>query len=163
MTAHERVQSALRELGLNRAIVEFQASTHTVEAAAQAIGCERGQIVKTLFFLADGRPTLVLVAGDMQVDTAELARLLGVGRKKLRMGTPDEVLEATGFALGGVAPIGSRTACDVVIDGSLLRFERVWAAAGTANAVFSVEMDALVTATRGQLANVTHSLQAATA
>ena len=147
------------ELGLPGSVIEFDASTHTAQEAAEAVGCALGQIVKTLFFLADGRPTMALVAGDRQVDTALLAQLVGVGRKKLKMGSPDEVLETTGYAVGGVSPIGMLGPCDVIIDDSLQRFDRVWAAAGSGNAVFPAGTTALVAATRGQLAGITRLLQ----
>src|SRR3972149_709026 len=83
MTPQERVQAALVTLGLPGKVREFAASTGTARDAANAVGCELGQIVKTLFFLADGRPTMALVAGDRQADTARLAEVVGVGRKKL--------------------------------------------------------------------------------
>lgn len=146
---------ALKELGLPAEIIEFDASTRTAADAAAAVGCELGQIVKTLFFLADGRPTTVLVAGDRQADTSKLASLVGVGRKKLKMGTPDEVMEHTGYPIGGVAPVGQRSPSDVVADESLRRFDRVWAAAGSGNTVFEAETGALVAAINGQWADIT--------
>ena len=154
MTPQERVAQALLAAGLPAAIVEFDASTRTAEQAAAAVGCVLGQIVKTLFFLADGRPTLVLVAGDRQADTAALAELLGTTRKKLKMGSPDEVLGVTGYAVGGVSPFGSLTACDVVIDDSLKRFETAWAAAGAGHAVFEVRVAALAEKTGAQWAAI---------
>ena len=132
-------------------------STHTAQEAADAVGCALGQIVKTLFFVAEGRPTMVLAAGDRQVDTAMLAPILGVGRKKLKMGTPSEVLEYTGFPVGGVAPVGWPKPVDVVVDDSLRRFEEVWAAAGASNAVLMARTDDLVRAINGQWASVVRS------
>ena len=85
MSPRERVEAALLAAGITSQVVEFDASTRTAPEAAAAVGCELGQILKTLFFLADGRPTLVLVAGDRQADTGRLAELLGVTRKKLKM------------------------------------------------------------------------------
>lgn len=155
MTPQERVQLALRELGIPSTVVEFEASTHTAQDAADAVGCELGQIVKTLFFLADGRPTAALVAGDRQVDTAKLASIVGVGRKKLKMASPDDVLTRTGYAVGGVPPVGLETDADMVVDDSLQRFERVWAAAGTSNAVFEAGTEELVASIKGQWAAIT--------
>ena len=155
MTPQERVQVALGTLGLSSAVREFPASTATAAAAAAAVGCETGRIAKSLFFLADGRPTLVLVAGDRQADTAKLAALLGVGRKKLKMGAPEEVLTLTGYPVGGVSPVGSETACDLVVDDSLRRFETVWAAAGAPNAVFEANSVELVAKVNGQWAAIT--------
>lgn len=155
MTPQERVQLALRELGISSTVVEFEASTHTAQDAADAVGCELGQIVKTLFFLADGRPTAALVAGDRQVDTALLARLVGVGRKKLKMAGPDDVLARTGYPVGGVAPVGMLEPADIVVDESLQRFEQLWAAAGSSNAVFEVGTAELVASIKGQWAAIT--------
>lgn len=155
MDAPEHVQQSLEALGLPGRVRVFDGeSTHTAQEAATAVGCELGQIVKTLFFMADGRPTIALVAGDRHVDTAALADLVGVGRKKLKMGTPDEVLATTGYRVGGVAPVGWPKTCDVVVDESLRRFEDVWAAAGAPNAVFPAQTDDLVTAIAGQWATI---------
>ena len=148
------MDDALERLGLPGRVIEFNGSTHTAADAAAAVGCALGQIVKTLFFLADGRPTIALVAGDRQVDTARLAELVGIGRKKLKMGTPDEVLATTGFPVGGVAPVGLASPCDVVVDSSLARFEEVWAAAGAGNAVFPAQTQVLVGAINGQWADI---------
>jgi Cys-tRNA(Pro) deacylase len=149
------VQAAMVELGLPGQVVVFGESTATAEDAAAAVGCELGQIVKTLVFVAEGRPTVVLSAGDRQVDTAALAQLIGVGRKKLKMGTRDEVRALTGFDVGGVAPIGMPERYDVVADESLRRFEIVWVAAGEHNAVFEATTEALVAAVAGQWAAIT--------
>jgi Cys-tRNA(Pro) deacylase len=151
----ERVREALIALRLPAELTTFDASTHTAQDAADAVGCKLGQIVKTLFFLADERPTMVLVAGDQQVDTALLASLLGIGRKKLKMGTPERVLEITGYPVGGVSPVGSLNPCDVVVDDSLQRFDNIWAAAGTGNTVFPANTGALVAAIGGQWATIT--------
>lgn len=154
MTPPERVAEALRGLGLADSVRVFGRSTATAAEAAEAVGCEPGQIVKTLLFVADGRPTMVLVAGDRQVDTAQLAAILGVGRKRLKMGTAEEVRAYTGFEVGAVAPVGWPTRVDVVVDASLRRFEHVWAAAGAANAVFGVGTVELVAAIGGQWADI---------
>ncbi|HMO96381.1 MAG TPA: YbaK/EbsC family protein, partial [Tepidiformaceae bacterium] len=135
-------------------VTTFDASTHTAQEAADAVGCELGQIVKTLFFMAEGRPTMVLAAGDRQVDTALLAPILGVGRKRLKMGSPAEVLEHSGYAVGGVSPVGWPEPADTLVDDSLRRFDAVWAAAGAPNAVFPARLDALVAAVNGQWAAI---------
>jgi prolyl-tRNA editing enzyme YbaK/EbsC (Cys-tRNA(Pro) deacylase) len=155
MTPEERVQRGLDALGLPANVITFDASTRTAVEAAAAVGCELGQIVKSLFFLAEGRPTLVLVAGDRQGDTGKLAELLGVSRKRLKMGSPDEVMAHTGYAVGGVSPVGLPAPCDVVVDDSLRRFATVWSAAGTGNAVFEAKTVDLVEKVRGQWAAIT--------
>ncbi|WP_322797018.1 YbaK/EbsC family protein [Tepidiforma sp.] len=150
----ERVAAALRAMGLGATPTVFERSTATADEAAAAVGCEPGQIVKTLLFMADGRPTMVLMAGDRQVDTAALAEILGVGRKRLKMATPEEVREVTGYDVGGVAPLGWARPADVVIDDSLRRFTRVWAAAGASNAVFAAALEELAAAVGGQWAAI---------
>lgn len=145
----------MRAHGLPGTVAVHPAGTATAEAAAMAVGCEAGQIVKTLVFVAEGRATVVLCAGDRQVDTALLAPLLGVSRKRLKMATRAEVLSATGYEVGGVAPIGMTGMHDIVADDSLRRFRSVWAAAGEPNAVFSADTTVLVKAVGAQWATVT--------
>lgn len=149
-----RVEAALRAHGIASRVERFPAGTATAADAAAAVGCEPGQIVKTLVFLAAGRPTVALAAGDRQIDTAALARLLGVSRKRLRLAPPAEVLARTGYAVGGVPPLGLPDGWDVVADESLGRFRRVWAAAGADDAVFAVDTDALLNACRAQRAAI---------
>ena len=132
-----RVAERLRAAGLDVTVREQDASTRTAAEAAAAAGCELGQIVKSLVFV-DGRgPVLVLCAGDRRVDTAGL---------EVRRATPDEVREATGFAIGGVPPLGHDRPLRTLVDASLRRFDTVWCAAGTPRAVFEVSTDALIAA-----------------
>lgn len=157
MSPRERARAALEELGIAADIRRYPESTATAEAAAAAVGCEPGQIVKSLVFIADGRLTLALVAGDRHVDTAALAALVGVGRKRLRMATPGEVKARTGYPVGGVAPVGAIECADVVVDESLQRFATVWAAAGSEDTVFAADTATLVEKTEGQWAAITRA------
>ena len=150
----ERVAEALRACGIEAPVERFADGTATAVDAANALGCELGQIVKTLILLADGRPTAVLVAGDRQADTAALARLLGVSRKRLKMASPDRVLELTGYRVGGVPPVGLPGEWDLIADDSLRRFSRVWAAAGASDALFGTGTDELAAATGAQWAAI---------
>ncbi len=149
-----RVEEALRSRNLEARIERFPAGTATATDAAAAVGCELGQIVKTLIFSAGGRPTVVLAAGDRRIDTAALARLLGTPRKQLRLAPADEVLALTGFEVGGVPPMGLPGTWDVVADESLGRFRRVWAAAGASDAVFAIDTDTLIATTGAQRAAI---------
>ena len=149
-----RVEEAMRACGLTAPIERFSDGTATALDAANALGCELGQIVKTLILLADGRPTAVLVAGDRQADTAALARLLGVSRKRLKMASAERVFELTGYRVGGVPPVGLPGEWDVIADESLTRFTQVWAAAGASDALFGAGTDELIEATGAQLAAV---------
>jgi prolyl-tRNA editing enzyme YbaK/EbsC (Cys-tRNA(Pro) deacylase) len=132
-----RVAERLRAAGLDVVVREQDASTRTAEEAAAAAGCQLGQIVKSLVFNDDRGPVLVLCAGDRRVDTA------GLG---VRRATADEVRQATGFAIGGVPPLGHDRPLRTLVDSSLRRFDTVWCAAGTPRAVFEVETDRLIAA-----------------
>ena len=132
-----RVADRLSAAGLDVTVVEHAESSRTAEEAAATAGCELGQIVKSLVFTDDRGPVLVLCAGDRRVDAAELG---------VRRATPDQVREATGFAIGGVPPLGHPAPVRTLVDASLRRFETVWCAAGTPNAVFEVGTEDLIAA-----------------
>ncbi len=134
-----KLQTRLHERGLEVEVRELPDSTRTARDAAAAYGCELGQIVKSLVFVVDGEATMVLCAGDRRVDAAAL----GDGA---RTASADEVREATGFAIGGVPPLGHERELPTLADASLRRFERVWCAAGTPNAVFEAELESLLAA-----------------
>ena len=134
-----RLQERIRELGLEVEVRELSHSTRTAREAATAVGVEVGQIVKSLVFMDGGEPVLCLCAGDRRVDTAKLGA-------DVRQALGDEVREATGFAIGGVPPLGHDRPVPTVIDASLRRFARVWCAAGTPHAVFEVDTEALIAA-----------------
>jgi len=137
----ERVVTALRAGGIDTEIREFSESTRTAIDAANALGVPVGAIVKSLVFAADGAPVLVLASGDHQVDTAKVAHVLGaahVGRADA-----DLVRDATGFAIGGVAPLGHPHPLRTVIDSHLATFDVIWAAAGTPKTVFATTYDEL--------------------
>jgi prolyl-tRNA editing enzyme YbaK/EbsC (Cys-tRNA(Pro) deacylase) len=130
-----KVQERLRERGLRIDVVDLPDSTRTAAEAAEACGCELGQIVKSLVFLLDGQPTMILCAGDRRVTAIE--------------GEPADAQrarDATGFSIGGIPPLGHDSELPTIVDESLRRFERVWCAAGTPNAVFEVNLESLLSA-----------------
>jgi prolyl-tRNA editing enzyme YbaK/EbsC (Cys-tRNA(Pro) deacylase) len=133
----ERFQERLHELGLDVEVRELADSTRTAREAATAVGVEVGQIVKSLVFVDEAGPLLCLCAGDRRVDPAKL----GPGA---RQASGAEVREATGFAIGGVPPVGHERPVRTVVDASLRRFETVWCAGGTPHAVFPVSTEALI-------------------
>jgi prolyl-tRNA editing enzyme YbaK/EbsC (Cys-tRNA(Pro) deacylase) len=152
MDTVERVREALDACGLDPDLVrELPADTSTAEAAAEAVGAPVGSIVKSLIFLADDAPLLVLVAGDRRADVKRLRAALGLSKRRLRIARPHEVQERTGFEVGGVAPLGHRTPLRTLIDRSLGRFEHLWAAAGSGHAVFPVTYRRLVEITGGEV------------
>jgi prolyl-tRNA editing enzyme YbaK/EbsC (Cys-tRNA(Pro) deacylase) len=128
-----RVQVALRERGLGAEVIELQASARTASDAARACGVEVGQIVKSLVFLAGDEPILALVSGANQADETRLGTLLG---RPVRRADAAAVRAATGFAIGGVPPVGHPGALRTYIDRDLLAHQRLIAAAGTPHAVF---------------------------
>ena len=139
-------------LGPAYQVVEFDASTRTSEDAAAAIGCTVAEIAKSLIFKsAEGRPVLVIASGVNRVDERKVAALLG---GKIGRADADFVREATGYAIGGVPPVGHATPPIVVIDRELERFAAVWAAAGTPNAVFRITPTDLARLTQGQVADI---------
>jgi len=149
------VQAALLKLGLDIRIQTFEASTSTAQHAANAVGTELGAIVKTMCFTVDSRPMLVLTPGDRQVDDRKLAAIYGVGRKKVRMADASTTLRVTGFAPGGVSPVGHGQEMPILIDSSFQRFELVYAAAGSSNTIFPIPLATLIQITGGQVVDVT--------
>lgn len=152
----ERVREFIRANGLDIEIHELPESTRTAPLAAAAVGCELGQIVKSLVFILDERDTVVaLVAGDRRADPFKIARVMRAST--VRIANANEVRERTGFAIGGVAPFGytGDNITAVLLDSSLLRFETVWAAAGTPQAVFPIARQTLVELTGAQIAEIT--------
>ncbi|MGH2455377.1 MAG: YbaK/EbsC family protein, partial [Candidatus Limnocylindria bacterium] len=129
-----RVTAAAAAAGLQVEVVRFADETRTAVDAARAVGCEVGQIVKSLVFVADGAPVVALVSGAHQLDPRRLAEALGA--EQVRRATGDEVRSATGYAIGGVPPLGHAGPLPVLIDEHLLAHPFVWAAAGLPDAVF---------------------------
>ncbi len=145
-----KVQAAL---GDRFKVMEFDASTRTAADAAAAIGCEVAEIAKSLIFRAanSGRAILIIASGVDRVDEKKAAAVIG---EPIARADPDFVREQTGFAIGGVPPVGHRTQPIVVIEESLMRFAEIWAAAGTPNAVFRLTPSELVELTGGRTAAV---------
>jgi prolyl-tRNA editing enzyme YbaK/EbsC (Cys-tRNA(Pro) deacylase) len=135
----QRLQERLHELGLDVEIRELSDSTRTAQEAADAVGAELGQIVKSLVFVDGDGAVLCLCAGDRRVDTAKLG-------EDVRQARGDEVRDSTGFSIGGVPPLGHEKPVRTVVDESLRRFQTVWCAGGTPHAVFPVETSALIAA-----------------
>lgn len=143
----ERVIEAARQRGLDICPRRFPDGTKTAADAAAAIGVEIGQIVKSLIFAVDGEVVLAYVSGGNQLDEAKLASAAG-GTTCARVDA-DTVRAATGFPIGGVPPFGHATHLRVFIDPDLLRYDEVWAAAGTWHDVFPIEPHRLVEASEG--------------
>ena len=134
----QKVQQALIASGSPSQVRELPDSTRTAVEAANACGCQVGQIVKSLIFVLNppGQPILVLVSGSNRVNESELGRKLG---GKLAKASADLVLQATGFVIGGVPPLSHASSLPTYLDDDLLLYEVVWAAAGTPHAVFPID------------------------
>jgi len=133
-----RVRAFAADRGVEIEIRRFPASTRTAQDAAREIGVSVGEIVKSLVFVADGRPIVVLCCGDRRVSEERLREV--VSASGVRRTTADEAKHFTGYAIGGVPPFAHETPCETVIDEDMSRFEMVWAAAGLPDAVFAVSV-----------------------
>ena len=146
----EKVNARARELGLDVEVTTLERPTRTVQEAASAVGCQAGEIAKSIVFVCDGDPVLVIASGAHRVDMDKVADLLDCA--EIRQATPDEVRVSTGFTVGGVAPFGHDL--PVVLDRTLLDYDQVWAAGGDGNTLFSVEPHKLADCIRAQVADV---------
>ncbi|HET8556700.1 MAG TPA: YbaK/EbsC family protein [Gaiellaceae bacterium] len=124
-----RVAEVLQRAGIDARVEEFPEGTPTAGAAARAVGSSRAQIVKSLVFICDGRPTLALVPGDRRADENKVAA--AAGARHARVARPDEVVASTGFEPGGVAPFPAPGISQVLMAGELLAHDRVWIGAGS--------------------------------
>jgi prolyl-tRNA editing enzyme YbaK/EbsC (Cys-tRNA(Pro) deacylase) len=149
----QRVQRALQEKGLSLQVIELPDSTRTAVEAAQAIGCQVGQIVKSLVFRTteSEQPILVLTSGANRVDEKSITALISEPVTRADAGF---VRERTGFAIGGVPPVGHVEAMPTFIDQDFLQYAELWAAAGTPHAVFRLTPDDLIRITAGQVARI---------
>ena len=136
MRGPDRVRAALEAASLECEIRTLPDSTRTAVEAAAAVGCSVGEIAKSLVFRAGGRTVVAIMSGDNRLDPARLAAAVG---EEVRRADADFVRAATGFAIGGVPPLGHATPVDVFMDRDLFRFDEIWAAAGSPYSVFAVE------------------------
>lgn len=150
-SAIERFEQAAVAAGLSLEITRFSQGTKTAADAARAVGCEIGQIVKSLVFMADDGPFLALTSGANRADPRRLAGLVGSG--DVRRANPEEARRATGYAIGGTPPFGHARGLRVLVDRDLLSYDVIWAAAGTPDSVFPIRPAQLVGATQGQVAD----------
>ena len=150
----ERVRRFLERHGLAEGLFEFETSTKTAQMAADAIGCELGQIVKSLVVVVDGAPVLANVAGDRRGDFGEIAAQQG--GSKAKMADADTVRAATGYAIGGVSPFDLPDELTVLIDESLSRFDTVYPAAGTPSSMVCMRLDDLLRVVDGTVARISH-------
>jgi prolyl-tRNA editing enzyme YbaK/EbsC (Cys-tRNA(Pro) deacylase) len=149
----QKVQQALKARGLSCEVVQMDTTTRSAGDAARAVGCEVGQIVKSLVFEGrqSHRPILVVASGVNRVNENSLGRHVS---EPVKMAKADYVREKTGFAIGGVPPVGHRNQLNTFIDEDLLQYAEIWAAAGTPHAVFKLTPDQLKMITNGTVISV---------
>ncbi|MER1996025.1 MAG: YbaK/EbsC family protein [Arthrobacter sp.] len=150
--AAARVKEALAQLGSPARVVVTDGSARTAAEAAQTLGCDVGAIGNSLVFMTDGVPLLVITSGAHRVDTAALAQRLN--KEKIKRASAEQVREATGQQVGGVAPVGHPAPVETVIDRDLAGYPDVWVAAGTPYSVFRTDLDELVRLTGGTVVQV---------
>jgi len=149
----QKVQDSLNSLGYDLTVIEFSESTRTAQEAADRVGCSLGQIVKSLIFRGQvsGRPILVLTSGSNRVDEE---RLQGYAGEEIGRAEAEFVREVTGFAIGGIPPLGHIRPIETYLDEDLLQYAVLWAAAGTPKAVFELTPGQLQAITSGKVVSV---------
>ena len=147
----DRVAKALENAGIPARIMEFPAGTRTAADAAAAVGCTVAQIAKSLIFRVGDRPLLVIASGVNRVSTHKIEALLG---EKISRANAEWVRETTGFAIGGVAPVGHETPPLVILDEDLQKLNPLWAAAGSPSHVFETSAEILVKMTSARVADI---------
>ena len=145
MSSADRIAGVLKEAGLGDRVREFPEGTRTAAEAAAAVGCEVGQICKSLVFRVGDAPLLVIASGANRVDEARFGAVKADARF---------VLERTGFAIGGVPPFGHPRRIETIVDEDLMGYDVVWAAAGSPRAVFAIAPDRLVALSGGRVERV---------
>jgi prolyl-tRNA editing enzyme YbaK/EbsC (Cys-tRNA(Pro) deacylase) len=149
----ERVAAVLREAAIDARLEEFPEGTPTADAAARAVGSTRAEIVKSLVFICDDRPVLALVPGDKRADAARLCA--AAGARQARVAKAHEVLAATGFEPGAVAPFPVPNVSRVLMDRSLLRHELVWIGAGSDRHMAGIGPTDLVRLAKAEIGDLT--------
>ncbi|MBM3124796.1 MAG: YbaK/EbsC family protein [Chloroflexi bacterium] len=149
----QRIQSLLTSVGYSYTVIEHAESTRTAREAADRAGCELGQIVKSLIFRGEqtGKPILVLTSGANRAEERLIAEYAG---EPIARADADFVRTVTGFAIGGVPPIGHKQKIETFLDEDFLKFDKVWAAAGTPNAIFELNTSDLQKMTDGRVVRV---------
>lgn len=149
----QRIQQVLQQYGLDIQVIEFTNTTRSAQEAANTIGCQVGQIAKTLIFKSthDEKPVCVIASGKNRVDEKKIEQLIGNAIEKA---DANFVLKHTGFAIGGVPPVGYILDIEPLIDHDLMSYTEIWAAAGTPFSVFNIIPENLVRITGGQIVDI---------
>ena len=135
-------------------ILPMQEDTPTVPDAARALGVEEDQIIKSLVFLVDGRPTLVIANGTQKVDNRLVARHFGVGRKRAKMARPEQALEITGYIVGAMPPFGHHTRLRTIVDPGVIAHQEIFGGGGEINAMLRLTPEELLRITGADIVRV---------
>ena len=149
----QKIQDQIKSLGYDYIVIEHAEYTRTAQEAADRAGCDLGQIVKSLIFKRQesGKPILILTSGANRVDEKRIASYAG---EMITRADPDYVREVTGFAIGGIPPFGHSQKIETYLDEDFFQYNKVWAAAGTPNAIFELDSNILQKITNGQVVKV---------
>ena len=149
----QKIEDLLNSLGYNYTVIEHTESTRTAQEAADRAGCQLGQIVKSLIFRGktSGKPILVLTSGPNRVDEKRISEYAG---EPIGKADADFVRAVTGFAIGGVPPLGHVELMETYLDEDFLQFQTIWAAAGTPKAIFELKTEDLQKMTNGKIVTV---------
>jgi prolyl-tRNA editing enzyme YbaK/EbsC (Cys-tRNA(Pro) deacylase) len=149
----QRIQDTLHKHGLDIIVIEFKETTRTSQEAATAIGCEVGQIAKTLIFKGKttGKPFCIIASGKNKVDEKKVIHILG---EEIEKSDAEFVLKHTSFAIGGVPPLGYEQDIKPLIDEDIMKYSEIWAAAGTPNSVFQLSPSDLLQITHGRIVDI---------
>ena len=148
----KRVKRVLKDFDSSLDVVELNTSARTAIDAANSLNCKIGAIVKSLLFKTENNFILCLIAGDKKCSLNKLKKITNL--KDIKMASPDEVKQHTGYTIGGVSPVGHLTYLQIYIDTTLERFEKIFAAAGHPNCVFEISFNNLVKLTNGEIENL---------
>ena len=152
MDAHARVQAYVDQFDMGLKVIALDEDTATAKLAAQALGVEVGQIAKSLLFRVGEEYVMVVAAGDVKIKAGKLKAAAG---GKAKMATPEEVLEVTGYPVGGVCPFALANPVRILLDKSLGQYDVVYTAAGTAHSALPITLDQLAIITGGEIVNLT--------
>ncbi|MDI6764059.1 MAG: YbaK/EbsC family protein [Thermodesulfobacteriota bacterium] len=149
----EKVQEALKALGFSNEVMELQSTTRTSAEAAQAVGCQVEQIAKSIVFRSKhtDKPILVIASGPNRINEKKIEALIS---EPIGKADANFVRQRTGFVIGGVPPVGHLEKIEIFIDEDLLKYDEIWAAAGTPNAVFKLTLSDLVKMTEGRVVSI---------
>jgi len=156
MKANDRFREASQGCGFHPEIQHFPEGTRTAADAAKAVGCDLGQIVKSLVFVSDNIPVLILASGKNRVDENRIMEILDA--ENLTIGKPEVVKTATGFSIGGTPPFGHPQQIQTIVDTDLNTYDQVWAAAGTPDSCFPISPTKLCEITNATVAEISESL-----